>query len=301
MTGAEIGVIAGAAAKAAGALSDDARAEAKTDRAAIREAAKGSVGLEKAGELYGQRMAVKQAILNKIWSPLARFFGVAEEYFANDFARDLATRLENVPEEDLATPKASVVAPAIQALGYSLDEPNLKDLYLNLLAAASTKSRADDVHPSFVDMVRHLSSEEAAVLPHFLAPPRVECARLKITLPTGGFITRHEYVVQWVSGPTRRPELMPQIMTAWVNNWERLGLIQPTYEEHGLSSDPSVDLYSWVRERPEFTALEGEIPVVPEGEASYGVTFDKGLIKATALGRAFYKAVGEPKAVEDAS
>jgi len=293
MPGAEI-AIAGGAAKALEALTDEARKAVKSDRDAVRDAARDSTGLERAGQLYGQRLAIKEQVILNLWKPLARFFGVSKDYFENDFPRELAAKLESIPDEELVTPKAAVVAPAMEALGYSLEEPNLKEMYLNLLAAASTGTRSRSVHPSFVDTIRQLDSEEALLLNTFLRA-RVECARIKLQRPVGGYVVKHEYVVQWVDSATHRPTSLPPRLTEWINNWERLGLVDATYSEHSVSPDPDVDLYSWVKERPEFIAAEAELPVVQEGDGpSPSIVFDRGLIRPTARGRAFYSAVGEP-------
>ena len=293
MTGAEM-VIAGGAARAFEALTDEARQAVKSDRDAVRDAARASAGLERAGQLYGQRLAIKEQVILNLWKPLARFFGVSKDYFENDFPREMAAKLENTPDEELVTPNAAVVAPAMEALGYSLEEPNLKEMYLNLLAAASTATRSSDVHPSFVDTIRQLDSDEALLLGTFLTV-RVECARIRLQRPVGGYLVKHEYLIPWVDSATRRPASPPPRLTEWINNWERLGLVDATYTQHSVSSDPEVDLYAWVEERPEFIAAKAELPVVREGDApTPSIEYDRGFIQPTARGRSFYKAVGEP-------
>lgn len=293
MTGPEM-MIAGGAAKALEALATNATDGVMSDKDAVREAAKGSLGLERAGHLYGQRLAIKEQVVLNLWKPLARFFGVSRDYFESEFPRELAAKLNAVSDEQLVTPKAAIVAPAMEALGYSLEEPDLKDVYLNLLAAASTRSRADDVHPSFVDTIRQLDSREAGVLNMFLAARRVECARIKVNRPAGGYLVHAEYVVRWESTATKEPQALPPQMTAWINNWERLGLVRCTFAEHSVHPDPEVDLYAWVQRRPEFREAENGLPVVGDGEAGHSIDFDKGFIEATARGRGFFEAVGQP-------
>lgn len=74
-------VIAGGAARAFEALTDEARQAVKSDRDAVRDAARASAGLERAGQLYGQRLAIKEQVILNLWKPLARFFGVSKDYF----------------------------------------------------------------------------------------------------------------------------------------------------------------------------------------------------------------------------
>lgn len=113
--------------------------------------------------------------------------------------------------------------------------------------------------------------------------------------PWGGYLVKHEYLIPWVDSATRRPASPPPRLTEWINNWERLGLVDATYTQHSVSSDPEVDLYAWVEERPEFIAAKAELPVVREGDApTPSIEYDRGFIQPTARGRSFYKAVGEP-------
>ena len=100
----------------------------------------------------------------------------------------------------------------MEALGDSLEEPNLKEMYLNLLAASSTATRSRDVHPSFVDTIRQLDSDEAGLLSTFLSV-RVECARIKLQRPIGGYVVKHEYVIPWVDSANRRPMALPPRLT----------------------------------------------------------------------------------------
>jgi len=100
----------------------------------------------------------------KIWQPLGALFGVSRDYFDNDFGNDLSDRMALIPEDDLITPRLSVAGPAVQGIAFTLDEPNLKAMYLNLLAAASDKRVASQAHPSFADIIRQLTAEEAVGL-----------------------------------------------------------------------------------------------------------------------------------------
>ncbi len=286
-------MIVGATVAGAKVLAEQAQKDAESDKKLIRNAAKGSDELELAGQVYGQRMAVKEAIILQLWRPLARFLGVSKEYFETDFARDLSRKLEHVADEDLITPRASIVSPAMEALGYCLDEPNLKEMYLELLAGASTRGRAEGIHPSFVDVIRHLESEEAKELQAFLNLGTIPCARIKIDHPSGGYSTFCEYVVQWVNNGTNQPVSMPSRMLTWIDNWQRLGLVQATYSQHVHGTTSSSDPYEWVPLRPEYADAENEMKGFGDGSLR-GVSFDRGLVRATSFGRAFLQAVGGP-------
>lgn len=291
MTGPEL-VLGGKLLDAAGKEISAASAEG---RKAVLEAAKDTPGMRRAGMLRGQRMAVQQEIVLKVWRPLGWLFGVSKDYFETDFNRELTEKLADVSEEDLVTPKPSIVGPAVQGLGYSLDEPNLKDMYLNLLAAASTASRAEDVHPSFVEVIRQLSSAECSHLNGILARVRVPCVRIKRDHTTGSYTSIHEYLLDYSFANVAMPAENPPKLHAWINNWQQLGLVSAGYESWLGSSTPDApDVYGWVERRPELVQARKDLPVVPEGQPGPRISYDKGMVEATPRGLEFYAAVGSP-------
>ena len=62
----------------------------------------------------------------------------------------VSEKLKDVPPENITTPKPEVAGPAIEALRFSGYNPNLRELYANLLANAMDKSTIHLAHPGFV-------------------------------------------------------------------------------------------------------------------------------------------------------
>jgi hypothetical protein len=68
----------------------------------------------------------------------------------------------------------------------------------------------------------------------------------------------------------------------WVDNWQRLGLVNATNAER-LTGDQA---YDWVQERPEYTRLAKDPSITKLGS-------DKGLIRRKDFGQQFLRAVTE--------
>lgn len=62
----------------------------------------------------------------------------------------LEQKLKNIDEEKIVSPESYVAVPAIQAISYSMNSDELRNLYANLLAKAMVTPTKDAVHPSFV-------------------------------------------------------------------------------------------------------------------------------------------------------
>lgn len=152
-------------AKAAAAVARVALGENHRAKDELAELAKNSEAMPAAAEVRARRIAVKQEILLNVYRPLAWIFRVRRDYFeSGTFTADLAEKTAEIPEEHLTTPRASVAFPAMEGLGYSIDEPDLKEMYLNLLAAATDDRREEDAHPSFAEIIKQLSAQEAQLL-----------------------------------------------------------------------------------------------------------------------------------------
>lgn len=72
-------------------------------------------------------------------------------------------RLGNIPSEKRKTPEPEIAVPLIQALSYTAQNETLREMYLNLLANSMNSDMNKDVHPSFVELIKKMSSLDAKV------------------------------------------------------------------------------------------------------------------------------------------
>ncbi|HEV8398139.1 MAG TPA: DUF4393 domain-containing protein [Vicinamibacterales bacterium] len=142
------------------------------------------------GELGKTALTITKAINNALL-PLAAVnvaFDKARNYFSERFEKELTTKVAEIPADDLIEPKASVAGPALQGLAFSHEEPDLKNLYLNLLATAMDARVAAGVHPTFVEIIRQLTAEEASLLRTVLRERgTIAAAEVRVAVAGGGF------------------------------------------------------------------------------------------------------------------
>jgi len=65
------------------------------------------------------------------------------------YKKGLHTKIAAIPKENLIEPKLQIVAQALEDSKYCVEEHSLRDLFENLVASASDRTKADAVHPSF--------------------------------------------------------------------------------------------------------------------------------------------------------
>ena len=277
MTGGEIVPVAKVAASAVTKAVDD-----KDDKTALQELAAESPNMKAAAESYARRVAIKQAVLLRVYQPLAHFLGVSRDYFDTEFHEDMAKKLAEIPEEYLATPSPSVAIPAMQGLSYSLEEPNLKEMYLNLLATATDDRMKENAHPSFADIIKQLSPREASLLLDTLRSSLLPVVRLMRTFEEGvGGVLMVNYLLPLADTNTGEPAEEPSL-PVWIDNWIRLRLIEVDYGRY-LTDE---DRYAWVAGRPEFVRLEQD-----DQRGKDGIDVERGSLRATDFGARFLAAV----------
>lgn len=101
--------------------------------------------------------------INAAFSGLDKWI-LNKEYAIDETKKLLEKKLENVDPDKIVEPEAYVAVPAIQAISYSMNSEELRNLYANLLAKAMNSDTKDFVHPSFVEIIKQMSPIDALVL-----------------------------------------------------------------------------------------------------------------------------------------
>ncbi len=83
---------------------------------------------------------------------------------------EVAERLKGVPAEDIVKPALNVVGPAFEALRFTENASELRELYANLLAASMYSKTKSGAHPAFVEIIKQLTPDEARLIRLFATP-----------------------------------------------------------------------------------------------------------------------------------
>lgn len=193
-------------------------------------------------------------------------------------AQALKTKVEKIPEEKQCEPEAYIAVPAIQQISYCYDSKELRELYANLLASSMNTDKKNTVHPSFVDIIKQLTPDEAKILSQM---PRTSVQSLPlidiaIKAKTGGsHIHARNIISPYFYGLCEHPESM----SSYIENLKRLQLID--IPSHQFFSD--VSLYNGILESDIVKTLQ-QITVLPE---SMEWKIDKKVFNVTDFGVGF--------------
>ncbi len=80
------------------------------------------------------------------------------------FSTDLQDKISNIPEQDRIEPTISIVGPTLEALKYTVELDDIRNMYAELLASSVNAKKVKDTHPSFIEIIKSLSPLDAVIL-----------------------------------------------------------------------------------------------------------------------------------------
>lgn len=198
----------------------------------------------------------------------------------------VSEKLKNIPEENITTPPPQVAGPTIEALRYSGHDPNLRELYANLLATAMDKETIHKAHPGFVEIIKNLTSDEATLIQAFIANDQYPIIDIRADFPDSnmGYISlysNYSHLSKIVV--IKRPDLIP----TYLDNLCRLGILEipsGVYLTAQNAYEPLESDLEWVA-----------IKELLEKESDKKIGFGRKLIKPTAFGKLFIENVVKEK------
>lgn len=141
--------------------------------------------LSSAAQETGKTIALLPKVINAALSPVRKWIAT-REYNVAETDKLLQKKLEKVGAEHVVSPEPYVAVPALQAISYTMGSDDLRNLYANLLARSMTDMLKDKVHPSFVEIIKQLSPDEAKLIHYFIDKESIPLIDIKLLLDPVG-------------------------------------------------------------------------------------------------------------------
>ena len=193
----------------------------------------------------------------------------------------LTERLKKLPPEQIASPSPVVAGPVLEALRFAGHDPDLRELYANLLASSMDASSAHRAHPAFVETIRQMTPDEARIMKK-LAEATAYAVISAGEQGVKNFMTgRVEelygvYLHHFTFLPNDAGCIYTELFPSYLDNLRRLGLLE-VIENYHLGGD---DLYAALEEH-------AERDWKPRNTGRGYPAITRGAILVTALGRQF--------------
>lgn len=231
-------------------------------------------GLKEVTQESGKSLALIPRTINAALAPL-RIWIAQKEYNVAETERLLAIKLEKVNADSIVSPEAYVAVPALQAISYCVNSEELRNMYANLLAMSMLKDKKDNAHPSYVEIIKQLSPDEAKLLKKIAeggdSYPLID---IKLNSTDRGYITQVHNFTLLAEGICD----YPNNVFKYIDNLERLKIIEIPFGVRINSDGP----YKPLEEYDEIKSLlESKIP---EG---YNWEIDRKKFEVTQYGKGF--------------
>ena len=160
------------------------------------------------------------------------------EQISDYLEASVSKRLHSIPMDRIQTPPPQIAGPAMEALRFTAQEPDLREMYANLLATAMDSETVKKAHPAFVAIIKQLSSKDARLF-KLIASERYRPQPLLNLIIygqedefTGGSLTLERNIIIFSK------ETEHQLVATAIDNFVRLGLVsfsgplhhKPVYE-----------------------------------------------------------------------
>lgn len=261
--------------------------------ASVSELAKAAIattqGKKAAGNVGDCAVIITETVKNCLL-PLVAIntgFDNAREYFDRRFPKEISDKLNEISPENIVEPKPSIAGPSMQNLAFSHEEIDLKEMYLSLLATSMNKKKMNNAHPSFAEIIKQLTSEEAKELKTQLSNSQYPSTVFRVEMLTynNKYIIVKNHLDPFVGDEWLTIERQI-FLESYFENWIRLGLVNIEYGE--LVDDP--DFYKYVESK--FPKIMNLSHLKEDYGTGLAVVLRKGAFRSTAFGIRFGSAVG---------
>lgn len=82
--------------------------------------------------------------------------------------KKLSEKLKNIPEDNIITPPINIAGPTIEAMRFTGENDELREMYVNLLASSMNRDTSNNAHPRFLEIIKNLTPDEAKILKYLV-------------------------------------------------------------------------------------------------------------------------------------
>lgn len=200
-------------------------------------------------------------------------------YNVEQFRQELDSKVSAIPEEKLVEPPLHIIGPTLEASKFYFENEELRSMFANLIASSINIDSIKNIHPSFVEVIKQLSPDEAKII-KYLKRGNFGFINVNFQLEKGGKYTlvRNFSEISFLANCEK-----PEDITVYLDNLDRLSLIQ--LDKTRMITDKN--LYERLFQHPLIqTAIEysNELgkPVIEQGYAEstlFGINFYKACIE----------------------
>ena len=203
-----------------------------------------------------------------------------------DFRNELHEKTEQIPNEKRIDPDFQTVSLSLENAKFAINVKEIRDMFSTLVASSMNSDLSDSVHPSFAEMIKQMSPRDAIVAKRVLSTATFPVIKIRKQEKSESLFKESDFEhfkfsktgsdhIHHLAAIENIDDLYD--IPPCLNNLERLGLIQISYEQYFTNPIQ----YTEIQKRLSFQSYE-----VP-GKENYEIAYIAGMITVTPLGRNF--------------
>ncbi|TDM18086.1 DUF4393 domain-containing protein [Macrococcoides canis] len=102
------------------------------------------------------------------------------------FKNSIEQKITTIPTENLIEPQLSLLGPAIEASKFYISENYVRELFANLIASSMDSRKSKNIHHSFVEIIKQMSSNDAKLFDHLSKQFVIPSVRYKTSVNHSG-------------------------------------------------------------------------------------------------------------------
>lgn len=201
------------------------------------------------------------------------------------FEQKSLEKIESIPPEKVVEPQLSIIGPTLEVAKYYVESEELSEMFSNLIASSMNIDKLDEVHPSYVDIIKQLSPLDANNISFLANSGQLPICDFRVELEKG---KGHRVLEQDIF--LELPEYPTNLQSISIRNLIRLGLIKRP-EDAYLTNE---NLYKKYEEHSLFKLYQRDLEVTKEKgniDKAAKIILKKGYIELTTFGKSFVNTV----------
>lgn len=198
---------------------------------------------------------------------------IDNEAYLTAYRENVQREILKTDPENMKEPDLYIVGPALEASKFYIEEKELREMFSKLIANNMDRQKTNEVHPSFVEIIKQCSKLDALILKSFRNVRTFPIYSLRIMLPGN---CHHDIVKDFYLNEAVSSFSLPNISQS-ISNLQRLGLVEISNENMGepeeLEKYPRVGQYlnSLSTNTKDTQFASRRMDVTPYGEAFISV------------------------------
>lgn len=189
------------------------------------------------------------------------------------YQNELSKAIDSIPTDKLVEPSIQVTAQALENSKYCISSANLRKMFVNLISGTMHADLEPHVHPSFPEILKQLSENDALMLQILKRKPQLPIANIGIYLDAQAYQILSHNICPYPLDATS--DITSSVS---ISSLERSGLVLTSYTEH-INDE---NAYNLIKTRSIYKAIEDS-----SKSMSKKIYFRKGLCRLTPLGAEF--------------